>query len=389
MRHLLQGRLTAAEFTSPEFKAIANLCFNCKQCQLECPSNVNIPQMMIEAKAAYVAEHGLESADWFLSRAHAIQTVGSLAAVAFNWVLASPASRWVLEKLTGISRYRKLPRFSRRSFLRSVNRGLLVRPFPSSEKPVVYFVDHFANYHDPELGRAFVAILKHNRISVHIPPNQHSSGMAMISAGDLESARELAGENIKALADFAREGSPIVCTEPAAAICLKHEYPKLIDHPDMEAVASRVVEAGDFLAQLHRQGRLKTDFRPLEFTVGYHTPCHLKALGAGTPLAELLSLIPSLDVRMIEEGCSGMAGAWGLTSRNFRESIRIGWNLIHRMRAGDMIAGVTECSSCKMQMEQGTHIPTLHPLKLIALSYGLMPEIQNRLQPSRRKLVGP
>ncbi|MBS0265214.1 MAG: anaerobic glycerol-3-phosphate dehydrogenase subunit C [Planctomycetes bacterium] len=388
MRQLMQGQLTVTELASPEFKRIANLCFNCKQCELECPSNVNIPHMMIEAKAAYVAEHGLEAADWFLSRAHAIQTVASLAAVAFNWLLASPASRWILEKLTGISRYRKLPRFSRRSFLRSVKRDLLARPLASSEKPVVYFVDHFANYHDPELGRAFVAILKHNRIPVYIPPHQLASGMAMISAGDLETARELARENLRALADFAREGSSIVCTEPAAAVCLRQEYPKLLDHPDVEVVASRVVEAGDFLMQLHAAGRLKTDFRPLEMTVGYHTPCHLKALGSGTPLAELLNLIPHLDVRRIEEGCSGMAGAWGLTSRNFRESIRIGWNLISRMRAGDLVAGVTECSSCKMQMEQGTLLPTIHPLKLLALSYGLMPEIQNRLQPSRKKLVG-
>ena len=28
-----------------------------------------------------------------------------------------------------------------------------------------------------------------------------------------------------------------------------------------------------------------------------------------------------------------------------------------------------------MQMEQGTTKPTLHPIKLLALSYGLMPEI--------------
>jgi FAD/FMN-containing dehydrogenase/Fe-S oxidoreductase len=387
MRQLMDGQLPPGELTTAGFKRIANLCFNCKQCQLECPSNVNVPQLMIEAKAAYVAEHGLESADWFLSRAHAIQTIGSMAAVAFNWLLASPASRWLLERLTGISRHRKLPRFSRRSFIRSAKRDLLARPILRGEKPVVYFIDHFANYHDPELGRAFVAILKHNRLAVHVPPQQQSSGMAMISAGDLEPARELARENLRALADFAREGCKIVCTEPTAAVCLKQEYPLLLDHPDVDVVASQVVEAGDFLAQLHARGRLRTDFHPLDLVVGYHTPCHLKALGAGTPLMNLLKLIPRLEVRTIEVGCSGMAGAWGLTSRNFRESIRIGWKLISRMRAGDIVAGVTECSSCKMQMEQGTQIPTVHPLKLLALSYGLMPEIRARLEPSRKKLV--
>lgn len=387
-RQLMGGQLSFEQLATPEFKRIANLCFNCKQCQLECPSNVNIPQMMIEAKGAYVAEHGLPKSEWFLSRAHSFRALGSMAAIAFNWLLSSPVSRWLLEQLTGISRHRKLPTFARRSFLRSAKRELLTKPvLAGGEKPVVYFVDHFANYHDPELGRAFVAILRHNRIAVHAPPGQLSTGMAMISAGDLEPARELARENLRELADLAREGCPIVCTEPTAALCLKYEYPMLLDHPDVEMVASRVVEAGDFLAQLHAQGRLRTDFEPLDFVVGYHTPCHLKALGAGTPLANLLRLIPRLEVRTIEEGCSGMAGAWGLTRQNFRDSIRIGWGLISRMRAGDLVAGVTECSSCKMQMEQGTQVPTLHPIKLLALSYGLMPEIRQRLKPSRKKLA--
>jgi FAD/FMN-containing dehydrogenase/Fe-S oxidoreductase len=388
MRQIMGGQLPPEALATPEFKRVANLCFNCKQCQLECPSNVNVPQMMIEAKAAYVAEHGLPRTDWVLSRAHAFRGAGSLAAIALNWLLASPVARWTLEKLTGISRHRKLPKFARRSFLRTAKRDLLARPqLSSGTKPVIYFVDHFANYHDPELAQAFMAVLRHNRIPVHVPPGQLSSGMAMISAGDLEPAREIARENLRELADLAREGCPIVCTEPAAALCLKYEYPMLLDHPDVEVVAAQVIEAGEYLAQLHAQGRLRTDFQPLDYAVGYHTPCHLRALGAGTPLANLLSLIPRLEVRTIEEGCSGMAGAWGLTRQNFRDSIRIGWGLITRMRAGDLAAGVTECSSCRMQMEQGTETPTLHPIKLLALACGLMPEIRRRLKPSRNKLV--
>jgi Fe-S oxidoreductase len=121
--------------------------------------------------------------------------------------------------------------------------------------------------------------------------------------------------------------------------------------------------------------------------VGYHTPCHLKALGAGAPLVDLLTLIPQLDVHRIEEGCSGMAGAYGLTKENFRTSIRLGWGLISRMRDDKFQIGATECSSCKMQMEQGATTATLHPLKLLALSYGLMPEIRNKLNSKTKRLV--
>ena len=82
-----------------------------------------------------------------------------------------------------------------------------------------------------------------------------------------------------------------------------------------------------------------------------------------------------------------MAGAYGLTKANFETSIRIGWGLISRMRSGDYQIGATECISCKIQMEQGTTVPTVHPIKLLALAYGLMPEVAQRLKPSNRKLV--
>lgn len=388
LRDYLTGRIDPREWTSETMKSLSDLCFNCKQCQLECPSNVNIPQMMIEAKAAHVAAHGTTRADWILSRAHSWGWLGSTASLAMNWAIANPAARWCIEKLVGISRRRKLPLFARRSFMGSVRRELFKLPRKTGlHQAVVYFVGDYANWHDPDLGRALIAVLTHNGVPVHVPPGQTSSGMAMICAGDLESARFVAEQNVRALAELAREGYSIICTEPTAALCLRHEYPMVLNHPDVEVIASRVIDAGAYLEELHHQGKFKTDFRPLDLDVAYHTPCHLKALECGSPLANLLSLIPQLRLHRIEEGCSGMAGAYGLTERNFRTSIRIGWGLITRMRDPDLNLGATECSGCKFQMEQGTDIPTVHPIKLLAYAYGLMPEIGQKLQPTKRKLV--
>jgi len=388
MRNYACGTLEPDNYLADGMKNLADLCFNCKQCQLECPSNVNIPQLMIEAKAAFVAANGLNRSEWLLSRSHLFAALGCTASLASNWALSNPGSRWLLEKLFGVARQRKLPPFARQTFLRSAGSKLVKQPKRgSSPRPVVYFVDYYANYHDPELARAFVAVMQHNGLPVYIPTEQTTAGMAMISAGDLDAARGVAEQNIRVLAEFAREGHRIVCTEPAAAVCLKQEYPMLLDHPDVELVASQTVEAGTYLEELHSLGRLRTDFTPLDLQVGYHTPCHLKALGARTPLKNILSLIPELRVRTIEEGCSGMAGAFGLAQQNFRTSIRIGWGLISQMRDKQLNAGITECSSCKIQMEQGTTTPTLHPLKLLALSYGLMSDMKHKLNPTSRKLL--
>ncbi len=389
MRDLATGKLDAQEISSDQMKELADLCFNCKQCELECPSRVNIPHLMIEAKAAFVAANGLSRTDWALSRAHSFGQLGCRTAPVSNWVLNNHVSRWFIEKLLGISRYRKLPAFAGRTFLRKFGQRQAKQTVtgPEAKNRVVYFVDAYSNYHDPDIGRALLAIFEHNGVDVLVPQEQTASGMAMISAGDLDAARELAERNLRGLCEFVREGYSIVCTEPAAALCLRQEYPRLVDHPDVELVASHVHEAGAYLGQLHANGRLKTDFAAMDLVAAYHTPCHTRALEHGTPFAELLSLIPGLTLRTIEAGCSGMAGAFGLTERHFETSLEIGAQLMERMEDPDLHLGVTECSSCKLQMQQQTTLPTIHPLKLMAMAYGLMPELARTLQPNTKRLV--
>jgi Fe-S oxidoreductase len=111
--------------------------------------------------------------------------------------------------------------------------------------------------------------------------------------------------------------------------------------------------------------------------MAYHVPCHLKALEIGTPGENLLRLIPELRLTKLEKGCSGMAGTYGLRQKNYRSSLRVGLPLMTTLRDGPFQAGTTECAACKIQMEQGTTKPTIHPIKLLAAAYGLAPELSN------------
>jgi Fe-S oxidoreductase len=113
----------------------------------------------------------------------------------------------------------------------------------------------------------------------------------------------------------------------------------------------------------------------------------VRALQVGSPGENLLRLIPGLAVQAEQHGCSGMAGTFGLARRNYRTSLRAGWDLISWMRQGTMQIGATECSTCKLQMEQGTTKPTIHPIKLLALAYGAMPQLQELLFAESGELV--
>lgn len=152
-------------------------------------------------------------------------------------------------------------------------------------------------------------------------------------------------------------------------------------------VAEHTFEACHYLWSLHQRGSLGLDFRPVNHSVAYHIPCHTKALEVGTPATHLLGLVPGLEVHHLEKGCSGIAGMYGIQRRHFRDSLRAGLPLISALREGDFQAGVTECSTCKIQMEQCTTFPTIHPVKILALSYGLMPELEALFQTRSGELV--
>ena len=387
LRGVLTGTLDLGALTSDEFKAVADLCVHCHACRLECPAGVDIPRLARESKAAYVAANGFSPAEWALTRLDLLGTLGGLIAPAANWALANRQMRWLLEKAFGIPQGRKLPRVASRNFLRRAARRRLTRPARRSGQKVLYFLDVYANYFDPQLAEALVAVLEHNRISVYVHPDQRQAGMASIACGALDHARKMAEHNVAILAEAVRQGYHIVATEPAAALCLTHEYPQLIDDDDARLVAAHSSEAGGFLWKMHTLGQLQLDFKPLNVTVGYHTPCHLRALQTGSPGESLLGLIPGLRLHHIEAGCSGMAGTFGLQHKNYRSSLRAGLKLISRLRQPDIQAGVTECSACKMQMEQGTSKPTIHPIKLLALSYGLMPDVARLLSVPGQELI--
>jgi Fe-S oxidoreductase len=292
-----------------------------------------------------------------------------------------------MEKTLGVARGRKLPRFSARSFLRVASRRRLTRPTRRDVSKVLYFVDTYANYHDPQLAEALVTVLEHNAVAVYVHPGQQSSGMPMISLGALTAARKLAQHNVALLAEAIRQGYHIVATEPSAALALTHEYPALLDDDDARLVAANTSEACTYLWRLHQQGKLQLDLRPVNAVIGYHQPCHIKALQVGTPGENLLRLIPGLSVGRTENSCSGMAGTFGLKREHYRASLRAGRALISSLRNARLQAGITECSACKIQMEQGAGKPTLHPVKLLALAYGLMPEIAELLSKQVEELV--
>ena len=376
LRQVATGAVDPRLWGSEEMKANADLCIHCDSCRTECPAGVDISTLMVEAKAAYVEIHGLAPTDWFLSRVDLWSRLASAMPISWNALLKNRFARWLMERSFGLSRHRPLPKAHRTTFLRRAERLGLTKARPQAPGPrVAYFVDVFANHFDQELAESVVGVLRQAGVNVHVPRRQRGSGMAAWVVGDLDHARELALANLRVLGDVVRDGYTVVCSEPTAALMLRREYLKLTDDLDAALVAQNTMDVGQYLAGLAARGHLPEPKHPLRARVGYHQPCHLRALEVGTPGLDLIRTIPDLEVDFIDRGCSGMAGTFGLARKNFRTSLRAGRGLLNRLHDDDIEIGSTECGACRMQMELGQTKRTLHPIKLLSLSYGLNPSL--------------
>ena len=80
-----------------------------------------------------------------------------------------------------------------------------------------------------------------------------------------------------------------------------------------------------------------------------------------------------------------MAGTFGLEARNYEASLAAGQPMLQELARPAIGFGSTECSSCRVQMEDVARKRTLHPVQYLALAYGLLPQIAQQLRP--RKLT--
>lgn len=377
MRGIITGDLDAQLLSKAELKGIADLCVNCHQCRLECPTHVDIPKLMLEAKADYISTNGMRVSEWWLAHLDRVSRWASRFARISNWALGNRQVRWLLERTIGLAHNRKLPRLANKSFLSWAQRGGFTRLQRRGERQVLYFADTTVNYYDPQLGIALVQVLEHNGVGVYVPPEPLTAGMSLVSHGAMEAAKKLAAKNVSLLVEAVRAGRKIISAEPSTVLCLTRDYPHLLEDDDARLIADNTIEATEYLWRLHQQGALQLDLKPVHASVGYHQPCHSRAIQTTSAAENLLRLISGLQVQRLDKGCSGMAGTYGLSKDNFRNSLRAGRHLTDALRDSPLQAGATECTACKMQLEQAADKPTIHPIKWLALSYGLMPELED------------
>ena len=411
---------------------LCDLCFMTK-CPYVPPHewNVDFPHLMLRAKAVKYRKGEVKARDRLITKTDLIGRFASLPVIVnvSNAAARSKPVRAAMDKVAGIHREANLPPYDSKSIRRRLRRRAaesgvadsgaapapggpsgaeakggttLAAPPPDSRTPAmaaplstppaappvaptgptagvrtrgqaILFGTCYGNWNEPHLGEDLAAVFEHNGIPVRLAPKERCCGMPRLELGDLETVEKAKDANVEVLAKLVDEGFDIVAPVPSCVLMFKQELPLMFPEDERVAkVKAAIYDPFEYLAQRHREGLLRTDFRHSLGTVAYHAACHQRVQNIGSKTREILDLVPDTRVTVIER-CSGHDGTYAVKRESYPHSMRIVRPVVRRVRdeAPDHFG-----SDCPMA---GNHIAhglgdgrsADHPLALLRKAYGI------------------
>lgn len=340
-------------------------CSNCKRCEIACPSDVKIPDIIQNAKWNYT-KGKIRLRDFLLSRTDLLGQTSTRLGPLVNMTANSKALRRIMDLSLGISSQRIFPSYENGTFA-----AWFRSSSPSQDKfdeKAIYFHGCYVNYNNHDLGRDVVKVMNALNVGV-IVVNEKCCGTPLIANGYMQKAKKNARFNLNSLAAAAQShDAAIISSSSTCAMTLKHEYPGLLDL-DNSAIADRLDYITRFISRKIEQNGAP-DMKPLNLTVVYHVPCHLERMGGALDTIDLLQSIPGVDLKLIHSECCGISGTYGFKSELYDISQKIGEDVFKRIDEVKPDVVVTDCETCKWQIEMNTPYETLHPVTLMARALG-------------------
>jgi Fe-S oxidoreductase len=137
--------------------------------------------------------------------------------------------------------------------------------------------------------------------------------------------------------------------------------------PGTGAVAARCFLFEKFIEDLLEREPDALQFEQRAATVAIHAHCHAKSLLHPGFMVRLAERLPGRKARLLETGCCGMAGAFGMLEKKYDLSCKVAAPLLEQVKAQPPAAVVVASgTSCRHQIEDLTPVRPKHMAELLA-----------------------
>lgn len=356
LKTALNSELAEAALADPTLAEAMDLCVACKGCKRECEANVDMPLI----KAEYLAQQAARKGWSWRSRlfAHTPRWLHHLPLLktVVQWRNKTPLLAKLSEHWLGLSTKRALPQAAAQAFQTPNTTTTAANALPD----VVLLVDTFSRYFDPSIPNAAVAVLQAGGYRVQIaepttnipePQRPLCCGRTYLAQGMIEAARYEAKRLIDAVLPHIRAGRIVVGLEASCVLGLRDDAQALGLGEAAAQVGKNVLLLEEFLAKEITAKRLNLPLKALAGETLIHGHCHQKAVGALKAMRRVLKLIPEHNFSVIEVGCCGMAGTFGIEAEHAELATQMAEQaLMPALRTNPEARIVANGFSCRHQM---------------------------------------
>jgi Fe-S oxidoreductase len=346
---------------SAELETALGNCLSCKACTMECPSNVNMALLKAELLHARIKRDGLTSREKLFSSVDFLGRLGCAIPSLSNALLESKWLRGFANRRFGLAAERPLPPFAAERFDHWFQgRQPSIRPWRGR---VILWDDTFARYHEPQIGQAAVKVLETAGFEVTLATRRKCCGRPAFSQGNLDVAAEMGAHN---LALFQNGNEPIIFLEPSCCSMFAEDYREL-KLPDAERVAKRCILFEDFFENFLAAEPKALRFNNIAERIAVHAHCHAKALASPPAMRRLAVRLPERNVTLLDTGCCGMAGAFGMLQSKYELSLKVAEPLVQAIKAQPFgTTVVASGTSCRHQIQHLTTARVRHMAEVVA-----------------------
>ncbi|MCX5691236.1 MAG: heterodisulfide reductase-related iron-sulfur binding cluster [Planctomycetota bacterium] len=196
-------------------------------------------------------------------------------------------------------------------------------------------------------------------------------GRAKISLGLLDQAIDEVDATIERLTPLINDDSikAILVAEPSCLSAMKDDWLALKLRAPMELrrkLAAKAFLPEEYLEKQWETHPTRPTFLASKDPVLLHGHCHQKALWGGQTSSAILKRVLGDQLKVLDTGCCGMAGAFGFTCDRYDLSMKIAnLTLVPAVNAVPQATVVAPGTSCRHQLHDAAARTALHPMQLL------------------------
>ena len=202
-------------------------------------------------------------------------------------------------------------------------------------------------------------------LKVSLARARRCCGRPAFSQGNLDAAAKLGAHNVGLLNRNGDE-RPILFLEPSCYSMFADDYREL-KIADAEPIAKRSFLFEKFVNDLLDREPHKACFDHRPESVAIHAHCHAKSLLKPGFMAQLVERLPGRTAKVLDTGCCGMAGAFGMMESKRQLSLQVAAPMLEKIRAeGPGVTLVASGTSCRHQITELSATKPKHIAEILA-----------------------